>query len=135
MSPMTYRPGMALKSWSSACMLSSIWMQMCIRDRAAAGHQQGRSVPGERGAGKPGRAAAQVHHQPGVLNDIGNALCRFFAENGIQPYNEETGRGLVRHIFLRRGAHSGQTVSYTHLDVYKRQLLGPNLDVLLNALS
>ena len=46
--------------------------------------------------------------QPGVLNDLGNALCRFFAENGIQPYNEETGRGLVRHIFLRRGAHSGQ---------------------------
>ena len=46
--------------------------------------------------------------QPGVLNDIGNALCRFFTENGIQPYNEETGRGLVRHIFLRRGAHSGQ---------------------------
>ena len=46
--------------------------------------------------------------QPGVLNDIGNALCRFFAENGIQPYNEETGQGLVRHIFLRRGAHSGQ---------------------------
>ena len=46
--------------------------------------------------------------QPGVLNDIGNALCRFFAENGIQPYNEETGRGLVRHIFLRWGAHSGQ---------------------------
>ena len=46
--------------------------------------------------------------QPGVLNDIGNALCRFFAENGIQPYNEETGRGLVRHIFLRRGAHSGE---------------------------
>ena len=46
--------------------------------------------------------------QPGVLNDIGNALCRFFAENGIQPYNEETGRGLVRHIFLRRGTHSGQ---------------------------
>ena len=46
--------------------------------------------------------------QPGVLNDIGNALCRFFAENGIQPYNEETGRGLMRHIFLRRGAHSGQ---------------------------
>mgnify|MGYP000565023196 FL=1 len=33
---------------------------------------------------------------------------RFFAEKGIQPYSEETGRGLVRHIFLRRGAHSGQ---------------------------
>ena len=43
-----------------------------------------------------------------MLNEIGNALCAFFAEKGIQPYSEETGRGLVRHIFLRRGAHSGQ---------------------------
>ena len=46
--------------------------------------------------------------QPGVLNDIGNALCAFFAAHGIQPYDEESGKGLVRHIFLRRGAHSGQ---------------------------
>ena len=46
--------------------------------------------------------------QPGVLYEIGNALCAFFAEKGIQPYSEETGRGLVRHIFLRRGAHRGQ---------------------------
>ena len=46
--------------------------------------------------------------QPGVLNDIGNALCAFFAVNHIQPYDEATGKGLVRHIFLRRGAHSGQ---------------------------
>ena len=46
--------------------------------------------------------------QPGVLNDIGNALCSFFASHGIQPYDEESGKGLVRHIFLRRGAHSGQ---------------------------
>ena len=46
--------------------------------------------------------------QPGVLNDIGNALCAFFAAHGIQPYDEERGKGLVRHIFLRRGAHSGQ---------------------------
>lgn len=46
--------------------------------------------------------------QPGVLNDIGNTLCAFFAAHGIQPYDEECGKGLVRHIFLRRGAHSGQ---------------------------
>lgn len=48
--------------------------------------------------------------QPGVLNDIGNTLCAFFAAHGIQPYDEERGKGLVRHIFLRRGAHSGQTM-------------------------
>ena len=46
--------------------------------------------------------------QPSVLNDIGNALCGFFAEHSIRPYDEQTGKGLVRHIFLRRGAHSGQ---------------------------
>ena len=46
--------------------------------------------------------------QPGVLNDIGNTLCAFFAAHGIQSYDEERGKGLVRHIFLRRGAHSGQ---------------------------
>ena len=46
--------------------------------------------------------------QPSVLNEIGNTLCAFFAEKGIHPYNEETGKGLVRHIFLRRGVHSGQ---------------------------
>ena len=46
--------------------------------------------------------------QPGILNDIGNALCSFFGAYGIQPYDEASGKGLVRHIFLRRGAHSGQ---------------------------
>ena len=46
--------------------------------------------------------------QPGILNDIGNALCSFFGAHGIQPYDEVSGKGLVRHIFLRRGAHSGQ---------------------------
>jgi 23S rRNA (uracil1939-C5)-methyltransferase len=46
--------------------------------------------------------------QPAVLNEIGNFLCVFFAQHGIEPYCEESGEGLVRHIFLRRGAHSGQ---------------------------
>lgn len=46
--------------------------------------------------------------QPSVLNDIGNEICAFLAENNIQPYEEETGNGLLRHIFLRRGVHSGQ---------------------------
>ena len=46
--------------------------------------------------------------QPGVLNEIGNVLCAFFAQQDIRPYDEQSGKGLVRHIFLRRGAHSGQ---------------------------
>ena len=46
--------------------------------------------------------------QPGMLNEIGNALCAFFAQQSIRPYDEQSGKGLVRHIFLRRGVHSGQ---------------------------
>lgn len=46
--------------------------------------------------------------QPGVLNEIGNEICAFLAEKKIPPYQEETETGLVRHIFLRRGVHSGQ---------------------------
>ena len=46
--------------------------------------------------------------QSAILNEIGGALCGLLEQYGIEPYNEESGKGLVRHIFLRRGAHSGQ---------------------------
>ena len=70
-------------------------------------------------AGKPciGFYAGRTHRivpcpdcklQPSLLNAIGNALCAFFDAHRIQPYDEQSGKGLVRHIFLRRGAHSGQ---------------------------
>ena len=70
-------------------------------------------------AGKPciGFYAGRTHRivpcpdcklQPSLLNAIGNTLCAFFDAHRIQPYDEESGKGLVRHIFLRRGAHSGQ---------------------------
>ena len=42
------------------------------------------------------------------MNAIGNTLCAFFDAHRIQPYDEQSGKGLVRHIFLRRGVHSGQ---------------------------
>ena len=46
--------------------------------------------------------------QPAVLNEIGRFLCGLLEQYGIRPYDEASGEGLVRHIFLRRGAHSGQ---------------------------
>lgn len=46
--------------------------------------------------------------QPTVLNEIAQAVCDFLARHSIPPYDEQTGQGLVRHLFLRRGAHSGQ---------------------------
>ena len=79
--------------------------------------------------------------QPDTLNAIGNALCSFFAANGIQPYDEASGKGLVRHIFLRRGVHSGQIMvclvctraKLPHSDALVEQLTAqfPNIATIL----
>ncbi|MBQ1965473.1 MAG: 23S rRNA (uracil(1939)-C(5))-methyltransferase RlmD, partial [Clostridia bacterium] len=34
----------------------------------------------------------------------------WISDNGILPYDETTGKGLVRHLFLRRGHHTGETM-------------------------
>lgn len=46
--------------------------------------------------------------QPEIFNEIEAYLCRAFTERNLPPYDEVTGKGIVRHIFLRQGAHSGQ---------------------------
>lgn len=46
--------------------------------------------------------------QPAVLNEIAAFLCETLEALGATAYDEKTGKGLVRHLFLRRGAHSGQ---------------------------
>lgn len=77
--------------------------------------------------------------QPSVLNEIGTALCAFFAAHNIPPY-EEAGRQkgcAVRHIFLRRGAHSGQimvclvctTAKLPHSEALVAQLTGQFPDI------
>ena len=48
--------------------------------------------------------------QPRLLNDIAAAVCSFLQHQGISLYNESTHKGLVRHIFLRQGWHSGQVL-------------------------
>lgn len=48
--------------------------------------------------------------QPKTLNDIAAAVCAFLQAHRIPLYNEEAHRGLVRHIFLRQGLHSGQVL-------------------------
>ncbi len=46
--------------------------------------------------------------QPEVLNQIAGWVCAWMEAHRIPAYDEQTGKGLLRHIFLRRGAHSGQ---------------------------
>lgn len=46
--------------------------------------------------------------QPEMLNQIAEEACRLMGQLGIPAYDEGSRTGLVRHLLLRRGAHSGQ---------------------------
>ncbi len=46
--------------------------------------------------------------QPEIFSHIVEKIMRYVSENGISPYDEQTGKGLLRHIYLRRGEHSGE---------------------------
>lgn len=45
---------------------------------------------------------------PAVFSEINGTLAEFFGKHGISVYNEKTGKGLLRHIYLRRGEVSGE---------------------------
>lgn len=46
--------------------------------------------------------------QPPVFGEILRYVCDFCDENGIKPYEETAGSGLLRHIYLRMGAATGE---------------------------
>jgi len=42
---------------------------------------------------------------------VSSAVVSFMAENNMEAYNEETGRGLVRHVFTRKAVHTDDAVA------------------------
>ena len=52
--------------------------------------------------------AASCPLAPTVFGKINEALKSFFEENEYTVYDEESGKGLLRHIYLRRGEVSGE---------------------------
>lgn len=46
--------------------------------------------------------------QPEEMNKIAEWICAFLQQHHISVYDENRCKGLVRHIFLRRGWHSGE---------------------------
>lgn len=52
----------------------------------------------------------------------------------LSAYDEETGKGLVRHLFLRRGHHSGQIMVCLTVNASEKKAL-PGVDSLISALS
>lgn len=48
--------------------------------------------------------------QPPFFSDIVRAVCRYIDQSGQEPYDERTGKGLFRHLYLRWGEVSGQVM-------------------------
>lgn len=46
--------------------------------------------------------------QPDVFGEILRFCLEYINKNGVAPYDEANGTGLLRHIYLRRGYHSGE---------------------------
>ena len=94
------------------------------------GLQQGRSVPGERGAGKPGRAAAQVHHQPGVQRAV-LQLCTYGVV-GEQCGFQRDARVLLPEL-LQHIPQYGQVAGHQRHTDAQPQGGGPDILIRLHA--
>ena len=46
--------------------------------------------------------------QPKVFSEILRTVCDFANENALTVYNEESGAGLLRHLYLRYGQNTGE---------------------------
>ena len=46
--------------------------------------------------------------QPEIFSEILETITDFLNDNRIRPYDEVSHTGIVRHIYLRQGAHSGE---------------------------
>lgn len=48
--------------------------------------------------------------QPKLFSELTAFLCSFLQQHGVAPYEEETGKGLLRHLYLREGKLSGEVM-------------------------
>jgi 23S rRNA (uracil1939-C5)-methyltransferase len=55
-------------------------------------------------------SSEQCMLEPAIFSEIVGEICDFANKNGISAYDEESGKGVLRHIYLRRGEISGQVM-------------------------
>lgn len=48
--------------------------------------------------------------QPKIFGDLLKDICEFANKNSLTVYNEETGKGLLRHLYLRMGERTGEVM-------------------------
>ncbi len=75
--------------------------------------------------------AASCPLAPPVFSEILNTVRHFIEKNGISVYDEKSGKGLLRHIYLRRGEMSGEVL----LTLVINGKILPHSDEFLNAVT
>ena len=45
---------------------------------------------------------------PPVFGEILDTFCDLYTKQGVLPYDEETGKGVIRHLYLRQGVGTGE---------------------------
>ena len=68
--------------------------------------------------------------QPPEFSQIAEALRQFLEETGISCYDEQTGKGLIRHLYLRRAEATGQIMVCLVINGDKLPQAGRFLDML-----
>ncbi|MBR3863175.1 MAG: 23S rRNA (uracil(1939)-C(5))-methyltransferase RlmD [Clostridia bacterium] len=53
-------------------------------------------------------AASECALQPPVFGEILRFFCEFYTQKGVAAYDEESGKGLLRHLYLREGKNTGE---------------------------
>ena len=48
--------------------------------------------------------------QPAFFGEIARAVCRYIDRSGEEPYDEASGKGLFRHLYLRWGEAAGEVM-------------------------
>ena len=46
--------------------------------------------------------------QPAVFGEILRFFCEFYTQKGVSAYDEESGKGLLRHLYLREAKNTGE---------------------------
>lgn len=121
-------------SYEAECRIKNGWIEDCLRRLAGISPNMEPFMPSpsaehyrnkaqypvgrdEKGDIRLGFYAKRSHRlieggecllHPPVFTEIAQEVRRFLADKGIPPYGEETGEGLVRHLYLRIGQASGE---------------------------
>ncbi len=48
--------------------------------------------------------------QPPIFGEILRFFCEFYTQKGTAAYDEESGKGLLRHLYLREGKNTGEVM-------------------------